>query len=84
MSLTLLIDVKSNGTNTLPVVLQQLEPLRSRGFLTCFTGSTVVPGPITVVGSGNTSFDSLVSDTTYRDVLLRCPAGSALGRIRTR
>ena len=80
VSLTLLIDVKSNGTTTLPVVLQQLEPLRSRGYLTHFNGSAVIPGPITVVGSGNTPFDLLTSsNTTSRDIFFDAPLGQLWG-----
>lgn len=78
-SLTLLIDMKSNGTSTLPVVLKQLEPLRSRDYLTYFDGSTVIPGPITVVGSGNTPFDLLISNTTYRDVFFDAPLDQLWG-----
>ncbi|MCJ1301316.1 Altered inheritance of mitochondria protein 6 [Hypocenomyce scalaris] len=50
-----------------PVVLQQLEPFRSRGWLTSFNGTDVLSGPITVVGSGNTPFDLLNANTAYRD-----------------
>lgn len=78
-SLTLLIDVKSNGTTTLPVILDQLEPLRSRGYLTYFNGSTVIPGPITVVGSGNTPFDLLISNTTHRDIFFDAPLNQLWG-----
>ena len=78
-SLTLLIDVKSNGTTTLPVVFQQLEPLRSRGYLTYFNGSAVVPGLITVVGSGNTPFDLLSSNATYRDIFFDAPLDQLWG-----
>ncbi|CAF9925445.1 Altered inheritance of mitochondria protein 6 [Imshaugia aleurites] len=78
-SLTLLIDVKSNGTSTFPVILQQLEPLRSRGYLTYFDGSAVIPGPITVVGSGNTPFDLLISNTTYRDIFFDAPLDQLWG-----
>lgn len=79
VSLTLLIDVKSNGPTTFPVILQQLEPLRSRGYLTYFDGSAVIPGPITVVGSGNTPFDLLISNTTYRDVFFDAPLDQLWG-----
>ena len=78
-SLTLLIDVKSNGTTTLPVVLQQLEPLRSRGYLTYFNGSAIIPGPITVVGTGNTPFDLLTTNTTYRDIFFDAPLDQLWG-----
>lgn len=79
ISLILLLDVKSNGTATLPVILEQLEPLRSRGYLTYFNGSTVIPGPITIVGSGNTPFDLLISNTTYRDVFFDAPLDQLWG-----
>ncbi|KAL6714334.1 hypothetical protein ACLMJK_007757 [Lecanora helva] len=71
--LTLLIDIKSNGTTTLPLVLQHLQPLRSQGFLTHFDGKTVIPGPITVVGTGNTPFSLLTQNTTYRDIFFDAP-----------
>lgn len=72
-TLTLLIDIKSAGADTLSIVLQQLEPLRSRGWLTHFDGTKVVPGPVTVVGTGNTPFDLIVSNTTYRDIFFDAP-----------
>ena len=72
-SLTLLIDIKSSGTDTLPIILQHLEPLRSQSWLTHFDGTKVVPGPITVVGTGNTPFDLLVSNKTYRDMFFDAP-----------
>ena len=72
-SLTLLIDMKTDGADTLPVVLQQLEPLRSKGWLTHFDGTNVVRGPITVVGTGNTPFDLLTANSTYRDMFFDAP-----------
>lgn len=72
-SLTLLIDFKSFGPDLWPRVIEQLEPLRSRNYLTYFNGTTVIPGPIIVVGTGNTPFDLLVSNTTYRDVFFDAP-----------
>ncbi|KAI9871713.1 MAG: Altered inheritance of mitochondria protein 6, partial [Pleopsidium flavum] len=72
-SLTLLIDFKTCGAALWPEVLAQLEPLRSRNHLTYFNGTTLIPGPVTVVGIGNTLFDLLVSDTTHRDVFFDAP-----------
>jgi len=72
-SLTLLIDFKTSGPALWPQVLTQLEPLRSRNYLTYFNGTALIPGPITVVGTGNTPFDLLVSNTTYRDVFFDAP-----------
>ena len=71
--LTLLIDLKTDGPSTFPAVLEHLEPLRSRGWLTHFNGSAVVPGLITVVGTGNTPFDLLAANTTYRDIFYDAP-----------
>ena len=77
--LTLLIDMKTNGALTFPVVLEHLEPFRSRGWLTHFDGSAVVPGLITVVGTGNTPFDLLVANTTYRDMFYDAPLDELWG-----
>lgn len=71
--LTLLIDMKTDGVSTFPAVLDHLEPFRSRGWLTHFNGSAVVPGLITVVGTGNTPFDLLTANTTYRDIFYDAP-----------
>ena len=78
-SLVLLIDIKTNGTATFPVILEQLEPLRSQGYLTHFNGSAIIPGPITVVGTGNTPFDLLISNTTYRDIFFDAPLDQLWG-----
>ncbi|OHF03798.1 hypothetical protein CORC01_00660 [Colletotrichum orchidophilum] len=61
-ALVLLIDVKTNPTDTWPLLVKQLEPLRKRQFLTRFehietspgviTKQGIWPGPITVVGTG--------------------------------
>ena len=71
--LILLIDLKTDGASTFPAVLSHLEPLRSRGYLTHFNGTAVVPGLITVVGTGNTPFDLLTANTTYRDIFYDAP-----------
>lgn len=78
-SLILLIDMKTDGPPTFPAVLEHLEPLRSRGWLTHFNGSAVVPGLITVVGTGNTPFDLLVANTTYRDIFYDAPLSELWG-----
>ena len=71
--LILLIDIKTDGPSTFLAVLDHLEPLRSRGWLTYFNGTDVVPGLITVVGTGNTPFDHLVANSTYRDIFYDAP-----------
>jgi hypothetical protein len=62
-SLILLIDIKSDGFLAWPVLRQQLEPLRSKGWLTYHDGTTLSPGPVTVVGTGNTPFSLILDDT---------------------
>ncbi|KAL8810212.1 MAG: hypothetical protein Q9200_002755 [Gallowayella weberi] len=57
-SLTLLNDSKTDGATTLPLVLEHLEPL---GWLTHWNGSAVIPGLVTVVGTGNTPFHQLLN-----------------------
>lgn len=81
ISVTLLIDFKTNSTTTYPVILQQLEPLRAQGFLTRFNGSEVIPGPVTVVGTGNAPFDLIgsKSDAIDRDIFFDAPLAKLWG-----
>lgn len=72
-TLILLIDFKTAGDALWPYVHSQLEPFRKHGYLTYFNGTDVVPGPITVVGTGNTPFDLLISNSTYRDIFFDAP-----------
>lgn len=72
-TLVLLIDFKTSGPDLWPYVSAQLSPLRERGYLTYFNGTDVIEGPITVVGTGNTPFDLLVANTTYRDIFFDAP-----------
>lgn len=79
--LTLLIDVKTDGTSTFPLILQQLEPLRTAGWLTHWNGSALVPGLITVVGTGNTPFQPLLkaANDTPRDIFFDAPLDQLWG-----
>lgn len=61
-SLVLLIDFKTSGKTLWPYVHSALEPLRNRNYLTRANGSAIIPGPITVVGTGNTPFDLVDAD----------------------
>ncbi|KAK2766051.1 Altered inheritance of mitochondria protein 6 [Arachnomyces sp. PD_36] len=72
-TLVLLIDLKTDGQSTWPLVNEQLQPFRERGWLTYYDGDTVIKGPITVVGTGNTPFDLLTRNETYRDVFYDAP-----------
>lgn len=72
-TVVLLIDFKTDGAATWPAVIKQLEPLRERDYLTYFNGREIVPGPVTVVGTGNTPFDLLTANATYRDIFFDAP-----------
>lgn len=72
-SITLLVDLKTGGAETWPYVLEQLQPLRERGWLTYVENGKLVKGPVTVVGTGNTRFDLLTANETYRDVFFDAP-----------
>ncbi|KAJ9212609.1 hypothetical protein DTO166G4_5828 [Paecilomyces variotii] len=72
-TLILLIDFKTDGPATWPHVVSQLSPLRERGYLTYFNGTDVVQGPVTVVGTGDTPFNLLTANSTYRDIFFDAP-----------
>jgi hypothetical protein len=72
-SVVLLVDLKTSGLETLPWVLRQLEPLRERGWLTYVEDGVVHNRPVTVVGTGNTPFDLLTANSTYRDAFFDAP-----------
>jgi hypothetical protein len=75
ITLVLLIDFKSNGTELWPHVVDALEPLRQKGWLTHWNNASnkVTPGPLTVVGTGNTPFEAVLSNTTNRDIFFDAP-----------
>ncbi|KAK2742247.1 hypothetical protein CKAH01_01674 [Colletotrichum kahawae] len=72
-TLILLVDLKTNGAETWPEVVRQLQPLRERGWLSTVIDGQVNYGPITVIGTGNTPFDMLVQNATYRDYFFDAP-----------
>jgi hypothetical protein len=57
-TLYLWIDVKTDGATTWPYVVKALEPLRRAGYLTTYNES-VVSGPVTVIGTGNTPLNQV-------------------------
>ncbi|KAL5533892.1 hypothetical protein ACEPAG_352 [Sanghuangporus baumii] len=57
--LQLLVDIKTDGVEALPVILQALEPLRQRGYLTTVNNGTISLKPILVVGTGNSPLDQV-------------------------
>lgn len=66
------IELKTSGEETLPHVISALQPLRERGYLTTVNNNTITPGPITVIGTGNTPLD-LVAPVTKRDYFFDGP-----------
>ncbi|KAI4241879.1 MAG: hypothetical protein L6R40_004278 [Gallowayella cf. fulva] len=60
-SLTLLIDLKTASESTFPLVLSALQPLLENNYLTTWTEEKgLIPGPVTVVGTGLTNFTSAI------------------------
>lgn len=72
-SVVLLIDFKTDGAATWPAVAEELAPLRDRGYLTYFNGNEIIPGPVTVVGTGNAPFNLVTANSTYRDIFFDAP-----------
>lgn len=74
-SLTLLIDFKTSGPELWPHVLSALQPLREHGYLTHRNGTQTIQRPITVVGTGNTPFNLVASETTnpHLDIFFDAP-----------
>lgn len=55
----LFVDLKTDGPTTWPVVIRELQPLRDAGYLTTWNGTGITPGPVTVIGTGNTPLDQV-------------------------
>ena len=81
-TLVLLIDIKSDGASTLPTVLSQLEPLRSKGYLTFHNSTDLITSALTIVATGTTPFSAILHHppastnptlTTHRDVFFDAP-----------
>lgn len=75
--IVLMTDLKTEGYWTLEAVRAQLEQFREKGWLTYWNGPTIIPGPITHVGTGNTPFETVLnssySNSKYRDVFFDAP-----------
>lgn len=73
--LILLIDFKTSGTELFPFVVKALEPLRSKGYLTWQNGSEFIHGPIIVIGTGETPYEMVLSDTDnpHHDIFFDAP-----------
>jgi hypothetical protein len=73
--LTLLIDFKNSPDETWTVLQKALEPLRSKGYMSFWNGTELEQRPITVVGTGDTPFQAVISDTLnyQRDIFFDAP-----------
>jgi len=59
LPLHLLVDIKTDGEEALPFILEALAPLRSAGYLTTSTHGSLVLSAVTVIGTGNSPLDGV-------------------------
>ncbi|MCJ1230900.1 hypothetical protein MMC12_007574 [Toensbergia leucococca] len=66
-TLYLWVDVKTPGETTWPSVVSALTPLLDGGWLSRVDGNSIIPGAVTVIGTGNTPLDQIqpVPDRYY-------------------
>lgn len=76
VSVTLLIDFKSDGQDIWPVLLAQLQTFRDKNWLTYHDGKTLNHGPLTIVGTGGTPFELVQQNSTNRFVFYDAPLQS--------
>jgi hypothetical protein len=75
-SLVLLVDLKNDPYVAFDAFSAQLEPLRTRGYLTYHNGTDLVPGPLTIVATGRTPYSSILSQpSARRDIFFDAPLG---------
>ncbi|KAL5117513.1 Altered inheritance of mitochondria protein 6 [Pleosporales sp. CAS-2024a] len=74
----LLIDVKGDGHEILPVLQAQLQSFREKDWLTYYNGTDMHYGPLTVVGSGRTPFDLVQQNSRDRYVFYDAPLRSMM------
>ena len=77
-TLVLHLDFKSPGAALWPVVHQELALLRGHNWLRHWDGEKIVPGPLTIVATGNAPFDLVTANQTCRDVFFDAPLADLL------
>lgn len=71
-TLYLFVDVKTDGPSTWPTVVKALDPLRKLNYLSIANATSFIPGPVTVIGTGNTPLNQ-VQPVTPRDYFYDAP-----------
>ncbi|KAK0233149.1 hypothetical protein IW262DRAFT_1260203 [Armillaria fumosa] len=71
-TLQLFIDIKTDGREALPVILETLAPLREKGYLTTFSNETLIKSAVTVIGTGNSPLDDVLA-LSPRDYFFDAP-----------
>jgi len=71
-TLFLSIDLKTPGEEAWSVVVKALEPLRALDYLSSIKDNVLIPGPVTVIGSGDTPLEAIRRLST-RDYFLDGP-----------
>ncbi len=69
------IDVKTDGLSTWLKVIEELQPLREKGYLTEFNKNVVTTKQVTVIGTGNTPLNYILEQST-RDYFFDAPLSS--------
>ncbi|KAH9210397.1 hypothetical protein DL95DRAFT_427713 [Leptodontidium sp. 2 PMI_412] len=73
-SLVLLLDFKTIGSRSWDAVFSQLRRLRESRWLIYWTPNEgLVQRPLTIVASGDASFEAVIRNETYRDIFYDAP-----------
>lgn len=73
-TVVLLVDLKADAVESFAELDRQLQPLRDLDFLTCWNGTDRIMRPLTIVVTGDTSFDSVLAlDEKHRDIFFDAP-----------
>ncbi|RSM01865.1 hypothetical protein CDV31_011149 [Fusarium ambrosium] len=72
-TLVLLVDLKADPNSSWPLLLERLEPLRQRGWLSHVNNGAFISRPVTVVGTGDTEVRLVNEETPFRDVFFDAP-----------
>ncbi|KAJ5223422.1 hypothetical protein N7468_007964 [Penicillium chermesinum] len=66
------IDVKTSGPETFKAVIEALEPLRAKGYLTSVKDGKTLNGPVTIIGTGETPLE-MITSVADRDYFFDAP-----------